>query len=114
MLSQQGLRWLIRQSPLSFELELIDRSGLKKPVITTTTILPGTKVAIISLIDITQRKSAEEALRYNEALLRKVLEILPVGVWIVDKDSRIISGNPEGSAHLVRRKIRGYAGVWGI
>ena len=48
------------------------------------------------MIDISQRKSAEEALRYNEALLRKVLEILPVGVWILDKTAKIISGNPEG------------------
>jgi len=50
---------------------------------------------IASLIDITQRKSAEEALRYNEALLRKVLDILPVGIWILDKDSKLIQGNPE-------------------
>jgi PAS domain S-box-containing protein len=45
--------------------------------------------------DITKQKIAEEALRYNEAILRKALEILPVGVWILDKTSKVISGNPE-------------------
>jgi signal transduction histidine kinase len=47
------------------------------------------------VVDITERKAAEEALRYNEALLRRVLDILPVGVWILDKDTKVIRGNPE-------------------
>jgi PAS domain S-box-containing protein len=46
--------------------------------------------------DITQRKRAEEALRQNEQLLRNVLELLPVGVWIADKDGVITYGNPAG------------------
>jgi signal transduction histidine kinase len=48
------------------------------------------------LRDVTLQKAAEEAHRYNEALLGHVLENLPVGVWILDKTGRIISGNPEG------------------
>ncbi len=96
-LTQVGLEALADplKVPYSFEFQLIHKSGLKKPVIATTTFLPDSKTIVASLIDITQRKSAEEALRYNEALLRKVLEILPVGVWILDKDSRILSANPE-------------------
>ncbi len=46
--------------------------------------------------DITQRKQAEEALRQNERLLRNVLELLPVGVWIADKEGVINYGNPAG------------------
>jgi PAS domain S-box-containing protein len=46
--------------------------------------------------DITQRKQAEEALRQNEQLLRNVLELLPVGVWIADKEGVITYGNPAG------------------
>ena len=46
--------------------------------------------------DITQRKRAEEALRQNEQLLRNVLELLPVGVWIADKEGVITYGNPAG------------------
>ncbi len=81
--------------PNSFEFTLIDRSGREKAVINTATILPGSKSIVISLIDISQRKVAEEAVRYNEGVLRKVLEILPVGVWIIDKTPKIVSGNPE-------------------
>ncbi len=44
--------------------------------------------------DITNRKRAEKALRRSEALLRSVLDALPVGVSIADKNGKIISTNP--------------------
>ncbi len=47
-------------------------------------------------IDITERKKAENGLRQNEELLRNVLELLPVGVWITDRNGVIIQGNPAG------------------
>ncbi|MGE0086420.1 MAG: PAS domain S-box protein [Desulfococcaceae bacterium] len=46
--------------------------------------------------DITERKRAEEALRASEQLLKKVLETIPVGVWIADKTGKIMHGNPAG------------------
>jgi PAS domain S-box-containing protein len=80
-----------------WELTLIRKGGEKFLAEVDSVLLPGqTDRAIIILRDITARKQAEEALRYNEALLRKVLEILPVGVWIMDKTTRINSANPEG------------------
>ncbi len=49
---------------------------------------------ILSLVDVTERKKAEMALTENEALLRKVLEALPVGVWILNREGRIVQANP--------------------
>ncbi len=46
--------------------------------------------------DITERKKAEEALRKSEGLFRKVFEVLPVGLWIANKDGTLMSGNPAG------------------
>ena len=46
--------------------------------------------------DITKRKGAQEALRKSEELLRNVLELLPVGVWITDKNRVITQENPAG------------------
>ena len=46
--------------------------------------------------DITERKRAEEALKEREALLRTIFETLPLGVWITDKQGRIIDGNQAG------------------
>lgn len=46
--------------------------------------------------DITDRKNIEVALRDNERKLRKIFDLLPVGLWITDKQGRIIKGNPAG------------------
>ena len=48
--------------------------------------------------DITERKLAEEALRKSENLFRKVFEILPIGLWIADKNGKLLRGNPAGVA----------------
>lgn len=51
---------------------------------------------VVNVLDITERKQQEEALRRSEALIRKVLETLPVGVWIADKEGKIVMGNEAG------------------
>lgn len=49
-----------------------------------------------SALDITSRKEAEDALRKSESRLRKVFEILPVGLWFADKNGKLLTGNPAG------------------
>ncbi len=49
-----------------------------------------------SVVDITERKRAEEALRRSESQLQKIFEVLPIGLWLADKDGRLIRGNPMG------------------
>ena len=46
--------------------------------------------------DVTEHRKAEEALAQSEELLRTVLEILPVGVWIIDSGGQIVKGNSAG------------------
>ncbi|BAZ18076.1 PAS/PAC sensor hybrid histidine kinase [Calothrix sp. NIES-4071] len=46
--------------------------------------------------EINERKQAESALSENEQLLRTVLENLPVGIWIADKNGQILQANPAG------------------
>ncbi|MEK7863022.1 MAG: PAS domain S-box protein, partial [Chloroflexota bacterium] len=59
----------------------------------------GRPVTLVGVArDVTERKQAEEALRRSEALLRHVLDALPVGVWIADRHSTIVHGNPAGQA----------------
>jgi len=51
---------------------------------------------VASFTDITKRKQAENNLREQEALLRRMLEVLPVGVWILDQNGQVVSGNLAG------------------
>jgi len=48
--------------------------------------------------DITERVQAEDAIRQKERLLRMMMETLPVGVWVVDRDGRVVDSNPAGRA----------------
>jgi PAS domain S-box-containing protein len=46
--------------------------------------------------DVTEDRRMEAALRQQEALLRTVVDTLPVGVWVVDRDSQVVLGNQAG------------------
>jgi signal transduction histidine kinase len=53
---------------------------------------------VVAHDEITLKKESERALQAAERLLRSVLEALPIGVWIVDAEGRIVHGNPAGVA----------------
>jgi PAS domain S-box-containing protein len=59
----------------------------------------------------------EAALRQQEALLRTVVDTLPVGVWVVDRDGRVALGNQvglhiRGGAQLDREQTGGLRAWW--
>ncbi|MDA8230466.1 MAG: PAS domain-containing protein [Magnetospirillum sp.] len=57
---------------------------------------PSAEGIAIFFRDVTEDKALEEAARRSQALLSQVLELLPVGVWILDETGRIVRGNPAG------------------
>ncbi|HLE15889.1 MAG TPA: PAS domain-containing protein [Anaerolineales bacterium] len=89
-------------------------------IIMLSLILPGLYfIQLKPLIkEIEERDRAEGALRASESLLRRILESLPVGVWITDKNGQIIHGNPAtrqiwGGARYVGIEQYGeYKGWW--
>ncbi|MGB4812504.1 MAG: PAS domain S-box protein [Methylophilaceae bacterium] len=57
-------------------------------------------------IDITERKQLESSLELSEYMMRKVIETIPLGLWVADQSGRITTANPEaeriwGGAKLV-------------
>ena len=51
---------------------------------------------VVAHDEIITQKQSQRALQDTERLLRSVLEALPIGVWIVDVDGRIVQGNAAG------------------
>ncbi|WP_051822684.1 PAS domain S-box protein [Desulfonatronum thiodismutans] len=60
--------------------------------------LPESNLMVSTVWDVTYRKQTEEALRRSENMIRRVFEILPIGLWIADKNGKLMQGNPAGVA----------------
>lgn len=66
--------------------------------------------------DITARKHAEQALARSEYMMRKIIEMIPVGLWAADESGQICLANPEaeriwGGAKL-GESFHEYKGWW--
>jgi PAS domain S-box-containing protein len=65
-----------------------------------------------------ERTLAEQALRKNEYLLKKMLDLLPVGVWITNEKGEIVHGNPAtlhiwgGARYVGVDGYRAYTAFW--
>ncbi len=47
-------------------------------------------------INITERKLVEIEFQKRESLLNKVFDVIPIGLWIADKNGKLLRGNPAG------------------
>jgi two-component system cell cycle sensor histidine kinase/response regulator CckA len=77
----------------SYEFRLIHRDGYIKYILLTVDLIPGTRKSVASLMDITERKQAEEAQRESEALLKTYLENAPDGIYTSDTKGYFLYGN---------------------
>jgi PAS domain S-box-containing protein len=71
-----------------------------------------------SMLDLTELKLAREKFKKSEDLLKKVLEVLPVGVFVADQQGRIAQTNPAcekiwgGARHVPIERFTEYKGWW--
>lgn len=101
--AQRLLRLRRKRPPEQLEFRLCRKDGTALWAIVAVSAIwdeDGDFAGILSMVtEINQRKMMEVALRDSERLFRSVLDTLPVGVWIADRDGRIISANP--AAHRI-------------
>jgi PAS domain S-box-containing protein len=94
-----GLEERARTGAYRGELTFLRPDGSLLPCDVSSTVFKdseGRARGIVIFRDIGERKKAESARMEQEALLRQILEILPVGVWILDRDGQVLSGNEAG------------------
>jgi PAS domain S-box-containing protein len=69
-----------------FEATIVDRSGREIPVEVSATLIrvTGRRVRVVALRDQTARKRAEAELRDSEERYRRLVELLPYGIFVGD------------------------------
>ncbi|MDA8125750.1 MAG: PAS domain S-box protein [Deltaproteobacteria bacterium] len=81
------------QAPASYEFRLLLPDGSRTDMLLTIALIPGTKRSIASLMDITDRKRAEAALKESEEKYRTMLENINDGYFEVDLRGNLTFGN---------------------
>ena len=77
-------------APWNYEVRGIDKEGNLKDLFLTISVIPGTKKSVVSILDITGRKQAEQ----ERVLLATAIEQAAEGITIIDRDGTIQYSNP--------------------
>ena len=72
-------------APDSYECRCVIRSGEMRDLFMNVTMIPGTTESVASIMDITDRKKAEEALRQSEERFRDMARLMPETVFETDE-----------------------------
>lgn len=85
------------EAPEHYEMRVITKSGEVRYFELRATIITyqGAPAVLDNIIDITERKAAEEALRESETKYRNLVEATGTGYLIVDTQGRVIDANAE-------------------
>ncbi|MEW6553988.1 MAG: PAS domain S-box protein [Actinomycetota bacterium] len=89
--------------PFQYECRLRHREGGTLTVLVSVNALPGTTKSVVSLIDITDRKLAEEVLRKSEEQYRATFETTGTAMFLVEENAVLSGANRE------MEKIFGYS-----
>jgi PAS domain S-box-containing protein len=76
-------------APIKYEFRFITHQGEYRNVITLTSMIPGTKRSMASLVDISDRIEAEKKIQASENLYRTIFETTGTAMTIVEEDSSI-------------------------
>ncbi len=86
-------------APKHYEFRFINKDKEIKNILIYVDMIPGTENSIASLLDITDRKKAMEAVQESEERFQTVIENLPQGICVHDLDGRIMLVN-KGTCEL--------------
>lgn len=108
--------------PYNWDFEVTDDLGQKKWFSSRAELIFDSAKRPIKVIgisaDITERKHAENALAHSEYVLKKIIDIIPVGLWLADKEGKINLANPEvqriwgGAKYVGLSEYGEYKGWW--
>ncbi len=72
---------------------LVGRNGQIKEIVTTVVPIPGTTQTLMTLLDITDCKRMEAALRESERRLADIIDFFPDATLVINKEGKVIAWN---------------------
>jgi len=81
-------------APKNYEFRFIDKNSHIKHTLLTVDMIPGTKKSVASLLDITERKQAETALKKSEKQFRDLFNSITDLIYTQDMEGHFTSANP--------------------
>lgn len=81
-------------APIFYDFRFIDKQGNIKNIHLDVDVIPGTKKSVSSLLDITQRKQAEMALRESEERYKSIFDKSIDAIYIHDFQGNFVDANP--------------------
>ncbi len=94
MVTQHSLRRVDADAAQkNYEFRLVDKKGQMKDIYLSIDLIPGTTKSVASLLDITNRKQAEESLRESQQQLNDIINFLPDATIVIDREARVIAWN---------------------
>jgi len=80
-------------APIFYDFRFIDKQGNIKNIHLDVDVIPGTKKSVSSLLDITQQKQAEKALRESEERYKSIFDKSIDAIYIHDFQGNFIDAN---------------------
>ncbi|MDP4174227.1 MAG: PAS domain S-box protein [Bacteroidota bacterium] len=88
-------------APGSYEFKFVDRWGNIRNIINTVALIPGTDKSIVSLLDITERKRVEEALKTNQRKIQAIINAIPDLLFMINKDNYFVGVQSSDDSKLL-------------
>jgi PAS domain S-box-containing protein len=86
--------------PSHYDFLFKDRYGTLRDISVAAALIPGTKRSVVSFMDVTERKRAEEALQKSEEYYRSLIENASDGVMIADERGNLKYQSPSAERIL--------------
>jgi len=83
------------KAPMHYLFDFVNKKGQVKNCMLTVNLIPGTKKSVASILDITESKKAEKALREADKKYRKTILSANVGIICYDPEGEVKILNPK-------------------